>query len=257
MANWDSEQYIKFERQRTQPSIDLISRIRELKPKNILDIGCGPGNSTYQLHKAFRTAKVTAVDNSENMLNKARRTYKDIEFIKCDVSNELDMIDGSFDLIFSNACIHWIPGQENLIKNIAAKLSDNGVLAVQIPLIQEAPFYKMLSELVLAPKWREKLSRVKNFYNLLPEEYYDVLSQLSSEFDIWQTTYYHIVDSFDGVIDWYKGSGLRPYLDALGEMEQAEFQNDILRQIPAFYHEQKDGRVILKMPRLFFKMKNT
>lgn len=254
MSDWNSKQYVKFKNQRTQPSLDLISRLSGMAPKRILDIGCGPGNSTYALSEAFPNTEILGIDSSPDMLKRAQETYPDINFELCCVPHDLNKLPGNYDLIFSNACIHWIPEQEHLIKQLLDKLTDEGIFAVQIPLIQEAPFYKMLNKLTSSPKWN-KLSDVKNFYNLLPEEYYDLFSSLKCDFDMWQTIYYHIMDIPENIIEWYKGSGLRPYLDLLSAPEQEELISELLDNINDFYSIQSDTKIIMKMPRLFFILK--
>lgn len=252
MSDWNSSQYMKFGNQRTQPSIDLINRLGEMDPQSILDIGCGPGNSTAALHRRFPRAALLGIDSSDAMLQKASETYPDLSFSNCVVPGELDRLETSFDLIFSNACLHWIPRQEQLLSAVMGKLKAGGTLAVQIPLTQEAPFYKMLGQLTAGPKWRQKLGGIRNFHSLTPEEYYDVLSRLSEEAELWQTTYYHTVRSPSGILEWYKGSGLRPYLDVLDPEEKTSFQQDILCRIQQLYPVQADGTILLKMPRLFF-----
>lgn len=251
MSDWNSKQYMRFDVQRTQPSRDLINRIDLKNPKRILDIGCGPGNSTYALKERFFNSEIIGIDSSDDMLKRAENDYKDINFIKCSVPDELHMLNGKFDLIFSNACIHWIPNQEKLICEIMKLLNSEGLFAVQIPFIQDAPFYEMLGKIVELPKWKDRLGHIRNFYNLLPDEYYDLLSTVSSEFEIWQTTYYHIVSSFDEILEWYKGSGLRPYIDALDD-DRNIFIEELKNELPKYYSKQADGNVILKMPRLFF-----
>ena len=146
MFQWNSEQYTKFEKERTQPSIDLINRL-DIQPKTVLDIGCGPGNSTNQLYERFPDANILGIDNSDNMLCKARNSYPQLRFVNCFIPDELDRLD-SFDLIFSNACLHWIPEHSSLYGRLMSCLNEGGVLAVQMPLVQYAPFYKILNELV-------------------------------------------------------------------------------------------------------------
>ena len=114
MNNWSSKQYLKFGNERTQPSQDLISRLK-INPKSILDIGCGPGNSTNALAERFCDAHITGIDSSQNMLDSAIAAYPKLDFRKCCVPDELDCIDGKFDLIFSNACIQWIPNHDRLL----------------------------------------------------------------------------------------------------------------------------------------------
>lgn len=254
MSDWNSNQYMKFAAERTQPSIDLVNRISDTAPKRILDIGCGPGNSTRRLAERFPNADILGVDYSEDMLKKAKVTYPELNFRQSCMPEGLDELGGQFDLIFSNACIHWIPNHEALIPAIFDKLSDGGMLAVQIPYIQKAPFYRLLNLLVNTVEWK-KLASIRNFYNLFPEDYYDILGRLSEDFNIWETTYYHTVSSHAGVIEWYKGSGLRPYLDMLSEDEQPRFLADLTEIISENFPRRADGSIILKMPRLFFTAK--
>lgn len=148
MSDWNSNQYMKFGAERTQPSIDLVNRIADTKPKHILDIGCGPGNSTHRLAEQFPNADILGVDYSEDMLKKAQATYPELKFEQSRMPDDLDKLNGKFDLIFSNACIHWIPDHESLLPAIFDKLNDGGTLAVQIPYIQKAPFYRLLNLLV-------------------------------------------------------------------------------------------------------------
>ncbi len=184
------------------------------------------------------------------MLAKAEKTYPYLKFQKCLIPDELDSLE-NYDLIFSNACLHWIPDHESLLPKLMSNLNDGGMLAVQMPLVQEAMFYKLLNRLISEGKWK-KLSVIHNFHNLTPNETYDILSRVSNDITMWDTTYYHVVPSHDSVIEWYKGSGLRPYLEMLSPAETSEFLSDLLAVIKREYPVQADDRVILKMPRLFF-----
>lgn len=246
---WNAKTYTKYLEERTQPSIDLINRIN-INPKTILDIGCGPGNSTFQLHKKFEQAIILGIDSSNDMLKNASSNYPTLNFKKCFIPDELDSLE-SFDLIFSNACIHWIPNHHQLIPQIMSKVNSGGLFAVQIPLVQYAPFYKILNELLLEKEWK-KLREINNFHNLSPEETYDILSSVSSKTEMWETTYYHIVYSHNAVIDWYTGSGLKPYLDCLDDNEKVFFTDALLERIKVYFPLRNNGAVILKMPRLFF-----
>ncbi len=250
MADWDSKQYMKFSSERTQPSKDLIHRLGDISPERVLDLGCGPGNSTSELKKRFCNAHILGVDSSDDMLFKARHDHPDLSFKKCFLPNGLCDIDGEFDLIFSNACIHWIKEQKELIDSVYEKLSVGGVFAVQIPYIQKAPFYRLLGSLV-ANEWR-CLADIRNFYNLTAEEYYDILSKRYRNITVWETAYYHIVPSYDSVIEWYSGSGLRPYLQRLADNDKPRFLSQLRQKINENYPLMSDNNVILKMPRLFF-----
>lgn len=254
MFNWNSEQYIKFKQERTQPSIDLINRLN-INPISVLDIGCGPGNSTEQLYRRFTTAEILGIDSSEDMLKKAAADYPYIKFKKCIIPDELDKI-GSYDLIFSNACLHWIPNHEVLLPRLMNKLNKNGILAVQMPLIQKAPFYRILDEHLQEKHW-SMLKNIENFHSLSPNETYNILTKASKEITMWQTTYYHTVQSHNEIIDWYKGSGLRPYLERLSNSEQVYFNCELLEKLKKAFAIQADNKIILKMPRLFFIAEKT
>ena len=116
--SWNSQQYLRFKTERTQPAIDLVNRINMDNPKRIIDIGCGPGNSTQVLASRYPNAYILGVDNSENMIETAKKNYPGLDFKICDVSVELSQFDSDFDIVFSNACIQWIPDHKNLIKEL-------------------------------------------------------------------------------------------------------------------------------------------
>ena len=120
--SWDSKQYLKFQRERTQPSIDLADRLAAQSPAAVIDIGCGPGNSTAILKKHYPNAAVTGADNSENMVAAAREKYPDIEFILCDASKDLNKLNRKFDIVFSNACIQWVPEHPKLLREMAGQV---------------------------------------------------------------------------------------------------------------------------------------
>lgn len=245
---WDSNQYLKFANERKQPCIDLLSRLDGAFSR-ILDLGCGPGNSTDSLLKKYGQSTVIGFDSDDNMLEKARIDHPDLTFIKGYAPDDFNKLTGKFDLVFSNACIHWIRDQEKLMDEVYKILNDKGVFAVQIPLTDESPFYRVLYRLI-AQKWT-KLDGAKNLHNLNQEGYYNALSRRFESVTIWQSDYYHIVDR-NMVLEWYRGSGLRPYLALLDEGERAEFLNDLQKIINKEYALLDDGNVFLIMPRLFF-----
>lgn len=245
---WNSNQYLKFENERTQPCVDLITRL-DGSYNRILDLGCGPGNSTLQLRNAFGNAEITGFEADSNMIKKARTDYPDIKFVHGFAPDDLDKLDGKFDLVFSNACIHWIKEQKKLIDSISDVIDIKGTLAVQVPLTEESVFYQILYKLI-EKKWG-KLKFIQNFYNLNYMEYYNLLIKKFKSVSIWKTDYYHIVDE-KMIIEWYKGSGLRPYLEALNQSEQDEFIYDLQERISENYKPADNGKYFLIMPRLFF-----
>ncbi|MGN1137173.1 MAG: methyltransferase domain-containing protein [Oscillospiraceae bacterium] len=255
MSEWDSKQYLKFERERTQPAIDLVKSIDLEAPERIVDIGCGPGNSTAQLRRRFTDAYILGVDNSEDMIETARKNNSEIDFALCDASCGLNGLDGKFDIVFSNACIQWISNHEKLIPEMMSLLKDGGILAVQIPMNYNEPIHKIIGEITESPKWKPHFPEPRIFYTLSPEEYFDILSDISQEFSIWETVYYHKMKSHESIMEWYRGTGLRPYRAVLSGDDVEEFDRDILREIKKAYPAQKNGEIIFKFPRFFFTAK--
>lgn len=245
---WDSKQYLRFADERKQPCLDLISRLGG-NFKRILDLGCGPGNSTENLCNKYSDAAIIGFDTDENMLNRARNDHPGLEFVHGYAPKDFDKLNGKFDLIFSNACIHWINNQERLIDGVCELLNDDGVFAVQIPLTDESPFYRILYKQI-DEKWT-KLKSIHNFHNLNQEQYYNVLIKKFKSIVMWKSDYYHVVDK-EMILEWYKGSGLRPYLEMLDGNEQSEFLADLQKIINKEYTLLDDGKLFLIMPRLFF-----
>lgn len=252
MADWNSEQYLKFGNERTQPAVDLANRIMADSPRKIVDIGCGPGNSTAVLANKFKGAYILGIDNSPGMLESARKAYPELDFKLCDASTDLPGLGSGFDIVFSNACIQWVPDHHRLLRDMMSLLGPEGVLAVQVPLQYDLLVHKIICETALEETWRSKLAGTRAFYNLKQSEYFDVLSEISSDFSMWETTYYHRLKSHSDIIEWYRGTGLRPYLNLLDEEKQREFERDILAKVSQRYPIQKNGEVIFRFPRLFF-----
>lgn len=252
MSDWNSEQYLKFKKERTQPSIDLAGRINIDNPKRIIDIGCGPGNSTAVLKERFPDAYILGADFSPNMIEKARQDYSEIDFMIFDALSDFKKIAGKFDVVFSNACIQWIPNHKKLLSDMMSILNSNGVMAVQVPNQIEMPINKIIDSVIESEKWKGKFKKKREFYNLFEEEYFDLLSDISSDFSMWKTVYLHRLPSYESIVEWYKSTGLKPYLDVLNDKDKSEFEKDILVEVKKQYSRQKNGEVIFPFHRLFF-----
>ena len=252
MSDWNSTQYLKFKKERTQPSVDLANRIDLDNPKRIIDIGCGPGNSTSVLKKRFPHADIIGADFSPNMIEKARKDHPDMDFILFDATKDFDKLQGKFDIVFSNACIQWIPNHKSLLKNMMNILNPGGVLAIQVPNQAEMPINSIVGRVIKTAKWDGKFQNERKFNNLTEEEYFDLLSNISADFSMWKTIYFHRLPSQESIIEWYRSTGLKPYLEVLDDTEKKEFEQDILVQVKKEYPLQKNGEVIFRFNRLFF-----
>jgi Trans-aconitate methyltransferase len=251
MFTWDAGQYVAFVNERTQPAVDLLSRIPPVRADKIADIGCGPGNSTNVLASRFPQARVLGIDSSAEMIQAAKETYPRLEFRQYDAQQNLAVLGTDFDIVFSNACIQWVPDHPVLFRNMMNMLRPGGVLAVQTPMNYDEPIHKIITAAAADSEWREKIPLKRIFYNLEPGEYADLLSDLTDTFSLWQTTYYHRMKSHVAILEWYRGTGLRPYTSVLPEDDKKRFEAQIYDEIVRAYPVSKNGEVIFKFPRFF------
>lgn len=251
MPRWNSQQYLQFQAERTQPAVDLAGRIALLNPGAVLDVGCGPGNSTQVLAERFPKARILGVDSSEEMLQTARESYPALSFRRCDASNDLPELGETFDVVFSNACLQWVPDHPKVFRQMMELLNPGGVLAVQVPMNDQEPIHQILSQTAQSTRWREKIASPRIFYTLSQEEYFNLLGSMTEDFTLWQTTYLHRMPSHQAIMEWYKGTGMRPYLQALPAAERPAFEQDVYRQVEQAYPIQSNGEIIFRFPRFF------
>ncbi len=251
--DWEPTQYLKFEKERTQPSLDLAARIQIAEPKRIIDIGCGPGNSTLVLKKCWPKASIVGLDSSEAMLQKAKETSDEIEWIQKDTAGDLTAL-GKFDIVFSNAAVHHMPDKPQVLARLFNLLNPSGALAVQVPDTRDLLFAQELQKLAQSEKWNRFFTEnmySKRFHGY--SYYYEILCGLTSDVEMWQTDYIQRVSSHADIVQWYKGSGLRFYLSSLpNESDRAELLTDYEKALEKVYPKEKDGLILHPMRRLFF-----
>ena len=251
MIEWSSEQYLKFKKQRTQPAIDLAKRIQIAAPQSIIDIGCGPGNSTDVLKNIFPNAHIQGIDNSESMIRKARAAHLDMEFKLMSVS-DVCAESNTYDVIFSNACLQWVPNHHEVIPKLFDKLNKNGILAVQMPINSQEPLFQVISNIVGEKKWNFSSLAQQPNAALSGREYFDILSSITDQFDIWESVYYHNMPSIKAMVEWVKGSRLLPYIQALNDIDAQKLIDEISKEAFIIYDKQKNGEIIFRFRRLFF-----
>ena len=252
MKDWNPDLYMQFRSERTQPSIDLIAKINPVNPKSIIDIGCGPGSSTQVLVNRWPNARITGLDSSQSMIRKAEQDYPNQEWIVADALTFDSKI--KYDIVFSNAAIQWIPNHEALLKKFQKMLSDNGLIAIQIPLFWDMPLGKTISESAKDNRWKKQMEGIEGLFTIHNYSfYYDHLSSLFNSIDIWETHYFHELDSHIAILEMMRSTGLRPYLDKLdNDMDINQFEKKVLKGIEKAYPKQKTGKVLLPFKRLFF-----
>jgi trans-aconitate 2-methyltransferase len=253
MPDWNSAQYLRFAAERTQPAIDLAARIALEIPRRIIDLGCGPGNSTAVLAQRWRAADITGLDSSGAMLDAAAKTNPSITWQVGDIAAWATPDDRHYDVVFSNAALQWVPDHGTLIPRLFAQVAHGGALAFQIPTNLDAPSHRIMRELGATPHWRDTFrSPVREWHFEKPAFYYDLLAESSARIDLWSTEYIHVLAGPDALVDWYRGTGLRPWLEALpDEIAQARFLAEYQERIAEAYPRQRDGRVLFPFQRLF------
>jgi trans-aconitate 2-methyltransferase len=251
MSDWNANQYLKFEDERTRPPRDLIAQIRHAQPRLVIDLGCGPGNSTELLVARYPDAEVIGLDSSPDMLRQARARLPSGTFIEGDLATWTPA--AGTDLLFANAVMQWVPDHPRVLRRLIEALPSGGVLAVQMPDNTAEPALAQMREVAEDGPWSGNSSVNHAARDELPspEAYYDLLKPLCSRIDIWHTVYNHVMASPEAIVEWFKGSALRPFLSALDDKLGGEFLAAYTARIRQHYGARFDGKVLLRFPRLF------
>ena len=224
---WDPGQYRHFGDERSRPFYDLLGRVGAEAPEVVVDLGCGPGTLTATLARRWPRARVSGIDSSAEMIEAAQalRPGPRLSFALGDVRDWKP--EGGVDVIISNAVLQWVPDHLDVLTRWAGFLPAGGWLAFQVPGNYDQPSHRALRELAGSDRWRPLLAGVPlNRQAADPAEYLDLLTRAGFEVDAWETTYVHLLPGDDPVLDWYKGTGLRPVLAALPPGQTADFLAD-------------------------------
>jgi len=252
-AGWDSRQYLKFERERTLPSRDLVGRIDLAAPRRVVDLGCGPGNSTAVLRQRWPDADIVGVDSSAEMLDSARKSYPSIRWVQGDLKEWAP--DGPCDLVFSNAALHWVPDHRGVLPRFWSWVAAGGALAFQVPARQSPPpaWLRALNAVCQRAPWRELLRDDEPPSPVLSlGEYYALLAPASRSVDLWETEYYHVFAGPEAIVEWVRGTALRSLLHRLGsDGRREEFLSEYAREVGLSYPRAPDGRVLFPFLRRF------
>ncbi len=249
---WDPDQYLKYADERFRPAYDLIAQITLKAPASICDLGCGTGHLTKVLAERWPDSKVTGIDSSEEMLKIAHTISADIKWEKKDIK-DWEPKTTKFDLIFSNSVLHWLGDHGSLFKKLLDALNPKGVLAIQMPNNFKEPTHTTAFEIINENiEWRKRLLPYLNHepvhdFNF----YYDVFCKSCSSINAWETTYYHILSGHNPVVEWIKGSFLKPLLDQMSDDEKIIFLEKISNKLLEHYPQQSDGKTILQFKRIF------
>ncbi len=257
---WDAGQYLRYGGERSRPFFDLIAQVGATDPGYVADLGCGPGNLTAALAQRWTGAAVVGVDNSPEMIAAAPRRPKATEATEAtgatgaaasgaaNLTFELgDVWDWRparpVDVLVCNAVLQWVPGHQELLLNWADLLAPGGWLAFQLPGNSGQPSHVIVSELAESPRWRSLLSAAQlNRQAGDPADYVELLARPGCQVDAWETSYLHILPGPDAVLEWTKGTTLRPVLAALDEEQAAAFVAEYAERLRQVYSRARSGR---------------
>lgn len=254
--HWDPNQYLKFADHRLRPALELLERIPLDAPNVIYDIGCGTGQITRLLAERWPTAKVYGLDNSPEMLAKASAEPSTVEWLEADIQQWSPT--AAPDLIYSNATLQWVTDHQELFPRLAGFLQQGGCLAVQMPLSWGMTSHQLMRETLAnggpggqalgTAELRQAVGR-----NWVEDAavYYDRLEGLCQNVDIWETEYLQILAGDDPVLEWVKGTGLRPILNGLSDVEREQFLNAYRQRLRSAYPLRPNGQTLYPFRRLF------
>ena len=254
MSGWNPSQYLKFAAERTQPCRDLVVRIEVVNPRRVIDLGCGPGNSTAVLRERWPDAEFTGLDSSAEMIERARRECPSQRWIAGDIARWTAAGDGQFDVVFSNAAMQWVDDHATVYPRLLSRVAPGGALAIQIPGNIDALPHRLMREVAASPAWSCSLppEKVHEWHHHEMEFYYDTLAPAAARLDLWATEYLHILPDAEAIVEWYRGTGMRPFLEVLEtDAERQRFTTDYLASLRPHFPPRPAGGVLFPFRRIF------
>jgi len=251
MPAWDAGLYLQFANERARPAADLISRIGLRNPANIVDIGCGPGNSAKMLHERWPQAAITGVDNAAEILAEASASHPSWNWNQADAATWSS--EHRFDLVFSNAALHWLPDHARLFVRLFELVAAGGAFAAQMPANFDARSHRIMGEVAQEALWRDALQNASSEAGVESLSfYYDLLCPLAAALDLWETEYTHVLDGPEAILEWIRGTAMRPYLQALpDDQRRKQFQDLCLERLRQAYPRRASGKVLFPFRRIF------
>jgi len=246
---WDPEQYGRFAGERSRPFADLVGRIGAEAPRRVVDLGCGPGPLTVELGRRWPSALVEGIDSSPEMIDRAVALGSSVVFSRGDLAAWVPAPDT--DVIVSNAALQWVPDGLGVVARWAAAVPVGGWLAFQVPGNFDAPSHSLLHELATSPRWAPALQgRLRRLPVSEPADYALRLLAAGLQVDVWETTYLHVLSGPDPVLEWMRGTALRPVLSALSPAEGDQFCAALAERLRVAYPATEHG-TLLPFRRIF------
>ncbi|BCW06482.1 MULTISPECIES: trans-aconitate 2-methyltransferase [Micrococcaceae] len=243
---WDPSKYVEFGNHRDRPFHDLVARIQAASPRKVVDLGCGPGNLTSTLAVRWPDARVIGLDSSGEMLAKAAgqaRKFANLEFEQADIADWQP--DQETDVVVSNAALQWVPGHQAMLGHWLGALKPGAWFALQVPGNFTSPSHALMRELAESPKWSSRLGGVLRHDGVVgsPADYLGIMLDAGCAADAWETTYQQLLPGKDPVLQWVRGTGLRPVLAVLSPGDAADFEQEYSALLREAYPATSHGTV--------------
>jgi trans-aconitate 2-methyltransferase len=247
---WNPQQYLKFSGHRLRPAVDLLLRIPDFEVRNVADLGAGAGNVTKLIKERWPQAVVVGVEGSAEMVAAGEKAVPEVAWLHQDLG--LWRPSRQYDVIYSNAALHWLPDHQELFPSLMEKVEPGGILAVQMPRNFEAPSHVLIVETALNGPWRNRLEQLVTPPPVEePAFYHNLLAASSEAIDIWETEYLQVLEGENPVKEWTKGTWLMRYLDALEEPDKLAFEAAYAERVAKAYPRNSAGQTLFPFRRLF------
>jgi trans-aconitate 2-methyltransferase len=252
MRPWNPEQYLAHSDLHSKAVRDLVDRISAENPRTVVDLGCGPGNSTEFIAARWPHADITGVDVSREMLEQGSSKHPYWHWILGTIEDFHP--DEPFDIVVSCAALHWIPHHDRLLPRLWEFVRSPGVLAIQVPANHKSPLHQAVFQTARSEKWLASTGHSQSELNFRPAtEYFSILSSIAQQIDLWETIYYHEMRSLDDLMQWATATVMRPFLDQLSDdMNYQDFVADVRRTCGDAYPTTNRNTILYPEKRLFF-----
>ncbi|MCT9868068.1 trans-aconitate 2-methyltransferase [Paenarthrobacter aurescens] len=243
---WDPTKYVEFGNHRDRPFHDLVARVQASDPRKVVDLGCGPGNLTATLADRWPEARIMGIDSSEEMLHKAESLAQplgSLEFQQGDIADWAPEDDT--DVVITNAALQWVPGHQEMLASWLRALQPGAWFAMQVPGNFTSPSHTLMRQLAESPSWSAKLDGVLRHDGAVgsPADYLNIMLDAGCSADAWETTYQQLLTGEDPVLQWVRGTGLRPVLSALSATDAARFEAEYSAMLRDAYPATGHGTV--------------
>lgn len=243
---WDPSKYVQFGDYRDRPFFDLTARVHAGRPARVVDLGCGPGNLTATLAERWPGARVVGLDSSAEMLARAAALAEEIPaltFEQADIAAWLPAPET--DVVVSNAALQWVPGHQELMRRWLEALRPGAWFAMQVPGNFNAPSHSLMRELAASERWAAKLGGVLRGGDSVgePGDYLGILLDAGCAADAWETSYQQVLQGPDPVLEWVRGTALRPVMAVLGDDDAKRFEAEYAAALREAYPQGVHGTV--------------